>query len=448
MSPKEKHMLIEELTWKDARSAIVSSTKELAAIIDELSPDKNFPLFKVKYPFGSIITSGSNFYLPADNHQNSLELMVKNKLSYCAIPLGIIAKNCIELFFDTNRKIFSMALHGRGLRLGVSEHLGWNNQCTITSGARSLYMLPKISETIAHKQLRKKYEVAEFPPKYLYDHWKVFTQIAKSREFNSEWFCEVIFLSEEWIEKIKKDTAWNKFAMYIYKQGWEHSLYARKKVSLDIIWETFARSLTDKELRADPHVVDTLKHLIYIATGTVPASVPSAGLDDTGPLKALQLVYEDSKGYDLNEYVATIMHPQYFSPKKSSPPVYYSLQLSNIFESLPRAKKITSVIDNVRELSELLNRFADRKSLYDTPWLGTVIDNVPLSNFMNDIQINYFHGDMFAYGNLIKSSMKMPTYDSNLLYSPSQNTKRVFASNSTFLRGCVMISPNNQQKLL
>ena len=435
---KEKRILIEELGWKDVRSEMIHASKELVTIIDELSPNKDFPLFRVKYPFGTKIVSNSIFYLPTETqYLSGHEAAIKNKLSYGAVPLGIIMKNIVELFFDINQKIFSQAIYGKGLNLGVSEYLGWLNQCSITAGARSLYMLPKISETLAHKQLRKRYNVMEFPPKYLYDHWRIFTQIAGSSEFNSKWFCEIIFFSQEWVEKMKKDVSWAKLDMYISKQGWQQSLYARKKVSLDIAWENFVNSLKSRDLRVDPHVVDTLKHIIYIATGTIPATVPANGTDETGPLKELQLIYEDVKGYGLNEYLATIMQPQYFCQKQSSP-VYYSLQLANIFESIPRTKKITSVIDNVRNLGELLDRFFNVK-LKDAPWLDAVIDNAALGTILANVQLEYFHGDMFAYGNLIKSSIKMPEYDPRWFYTPSQDKKRVFASNSTFLRGCVMM---------
>ena len=435
---KEKHLLIEELVWKDIRNEMINVSKELVTIIDEFSPNKDFPLFRVKYPFGTKIVNNSMFHLPMDIQGISgLEATIKSSLSYGAVPLGIIMKNAVELFFDVNQKIFSQALYDKGLNLGVSEYLGWHNQYSITAGARSLYMLPKISEALAHKQLRKRYNVMEFPPKCLYDHWKVFTQIAKSLEFNSEWFCEIVFFSREWVEKMKKDISWAKLDMYISKRGWQQSLCARKKASFDIVWENFVSSLNSRDLKVDSHVIDTLRHIIYIATGTIPAIAPANGSNTAGPLKELQLVYEDPRGYGLGEYLATIMHPQYFCHKQSSP-VYYSLQLDNIFESLPRTKKITSVIENVRILEELLDHFLNKR-LESTPWLDAVIGNTALSSILADVQLEYFHGDMFAYGNLIKSSTKMPEYDPRWFYTPSQNKKRIFASNSTFLRGCVMI---------
>ncbi len=433
--PKEKRTLVEELTWSEVRDTVSKTSRELSDIIDEISPGKEFIVFKVLYPFGSKILSENSFYLPK-NSENESNDNIKGKLSYSKVPLGIITKNTAELFFDIHRKIFSLAVFGKGLEIGILEHLGWSSNYNITSGARSLYMLPKISEALSHKQLKKKFGITESPPKHFYDHWQVFSQLSQSSNFSSHWFCEIVFLSNKWIEPIKKDPAWSKLALYISQKGWQQSGYGRKKAALDIVWEIFVKSLSNKELKFDPYVVDTLKHIIYISTGAIPASAPSIGTEEAGPLKNIQMIYEDSQGYGLEEYIATIMHPQYFSTKSQNS-VYYSLQLPNLLESLPRTKKVTSVIDNIRELSELLNCFLNKDT---EPWSKIPIGNTLLIDIIKELQIDYFHGDMFAYGDLIKSSLKMPDLDSRLKYNPSNNKKRVFASNSSFLRGCVRIS--------
>lgn len=430
-----------ELAWKDARDAVSGSCKELTRIIDNLSPGKDFCVLKASYPFGAKIAEKSVLHLPKNHSLTNLDAIKaeKNaidKLSYSPIPLGIITKNKAEVFFDINRKIFSLENLGKGLNIGISEHFGWNTPHTINAGARSLYMLPKISEALSHKQLRKKFGILESAPKNLYDQWRVFSQIANSDKFSAKWNCEVIFLSKKWNDSIKNDPAWSELSTYINQKGLEHSNYSRKKAALDVVWEVFVRSLSEKELKFDPYVVDTLKHIIYISTGTIPASAPSNGNEENGPLKSIQAVYEDPQGYGLEEYIASIMQPQYFSIKKSTP-VYYSLQLPTLLESLPRTKKVTSVIDNVRELSDLFSLFLNSDM---TPWENLSTGENTLKDILDNIQVDYFHGDMFAYGDIIKSSLKMPESDMRLKYSPLSNKKKVFASNSSFLRGCVRIA--------
>lgn len=442
--PREKQPLVEELLWKDVREVVTNTCKELATIIDGLSPTKEYTVFRVRYPFGTKVSDKSQLYLPTSSNAslpmtcNEIESNCKKKLTYSSLPLGILTKNSAETFYDINKKVFSLSTLSSGMEIGIGEHLGWSTPYSVIAGARSLYMLPKISEALSHKQLRKRFGITESPPKHLHDHWRVFHQIANSDSFPTNWFCEVIFLSNKWAESIKKDAAWSKLASYINQKSWHHFCYSRKKSTLDIAWEIFVRSLSDKDLKSDPYIVDTLKHIMYISTGTLPASAPSTGDDEYGPLKDIQMIYEDTLGYGLNEYLATIMQPQYFSPTNShSQPVYYSLQLPTLLESLPRTKKITSVIDNIRELSELLHCFLNHNQ---EQWSKLTIGNTALTDIINNLQIDYFHGDMFAYGNTIKSSLKMPEHDQRLKYNPSNSKKRIFASNGSFLKGCVRIA--------
>ena len=160
--PKEQQTLVEEVTWSEVRNTVSNTCKELASIIDDISPGKEFTLLKVRYPFSAKILENGEFFLPTPSNistpitSNEIDNNIKDKLSYSSIPLGIITKNTVELFFDINRKIFPLAVFGNGLEIGIWEHFNWTSHYNITSGARSLYMLPKISETLSHKQLKKK----------------------------------------------------------------------------------------------------------------------------------------------------------------------------------------------------------------------------------------------------------------------------------------------------
>lgn len=441
---QEKPSLIQELTWEEARPKVAELAKPLGKIIDNLSPSKEFTIFQVRYPFGSKIFDKNQFYLPLDT-ANSVPISdpkissnLKNHLTYSSLPLGIVCKNQVEKFLDFNRKIFSLAVLSGDLTIGIEEHLGWSMPYTLTSGARSLYMLPKISDALSHKKLKKRFALTDAPPKCFYDQWQIFTKIANSPEFPASWFCELLFLSEKWHTAAiwQKDSAWLTFNSYLQQKALEHLAYSRKKNQLDIIWEFFIKFLQQQELKFDPYVIDTMKHLIYISIGALPASKPATATNEAGPLTTLQTIYEDHFGYALKEYIATIMQPAYFSITKLEP-VYYSLQLPTLIETLPKTRKITSVIDNIRELSELLNCFLNKQNKF---WPQGAYFTMPFNEILTRLQVDYFHGEIFAYGSIIKSSLKMPEFDPNLIYDPLNNQQRVFASNSSFLKGCIRIA--------
>lgn len=439
---KKIESLIEEISWQDAREVVANTCKELADIIDDINPGKECTLFKVRYPFGMKILEDTIFYLPFRSPVISIPITdpsipsnIRNQLNYSALPLGIIVQNNIEVFRDLKDKIYSVAFYGNGLDIGIWEYYNWTTPYSITSGARSLYMLPKISESFSHKQLKKEFGVTAPPPRHTYDHWEVFTQIANSKNFSTPWFCEVLFLTKKWFDNIKNNKNWAMLRSYICTKGWQHSGYGRRKSILDVAWEMFARSLSSKEFRADSQVVDTLKHLVNIGSGTVPASAPYAGIEVAGPLKEIQTIYEHPHSYGL-KYIATIMQPQYFS-HTTSKPVYYSAQMPTLLETVPRGRKAATVMNNIRELSDLVKRFLTDN---DWNWSKLKIADVSFCELLNDLKFEYFHGEMFAYGRLIRPSTEMPNHDSALIYDPYTKGQRGFANNGTFLRGCVKIS--------
>jgi len=68
---KEKRKLIEELTWSEVRNTVANVSKELCDIIDDISPGKEFTVFKVHYPFGMKIVDKNSFHLPIDDEDNA-----------------------------------------------------------------------------------------------------------------------------------------------------------------------------------------------------------------------------------------------------------------------------------------------------------------------------------------------------------------------------------------
>ena len=436
MSTKDQPFM-EELTWQQVRQDVANSSQELSSIIDEISPSKKYTVLKVRYPFGSKVLENVEFYLPNEHgysvpiNDPCISSQVRQQLSYSPVPLCITVKNKIEIFREIDGKIFSLAFYGGDMDTGIWEHFGWTTPYSITAGARSLYMIPKISEVSKHKKLKKTFNVSAHPPQKPYEHWKVFTQIANSKNFTSPWFYEAIVLTDKWVDKIKNDLAWYKLQRYLWQKSWQHSGYARRKSILDIVWDVFSRSISSKNIKVNPYIIDTLKHLIFIGTSTVPGSIPAVN-DEAGPIKTLQMIYEDC--YGLEKYVPTIMQPAYFDLSQPRP-VYYSLQVPSLLEPIPKSKKFSSTMDNIRELEELFNHF---KKEVIWPKLN-IHENVSLDNIISKLHLDFFHDKMFAYGTNIRPTLEMPKTDPALAYDPNSNKKRFFADTGSFLRGCVRI---------
>ena len=105
---------------------------------------------------------------------------IKAELSYSVLPLGIAVKNSIEVYREINNRIFSLACFNEGFNIGIWEFFGSTTPYNVSAGARSVYMIPKISSAMQHKKLKQHFDVTLPPPKHLSEHFGIFRQIINS----------------------------------------------------------------------------------------------------------------------------------------------------------------------------------------------------------------------------------------------------------------------------
>lgn len=432
--------IIEELTWKQAKKLAYKTDNKLLDIIDEIAPGSDLTFVRVCYPFGSIIIQNDVLHLPISSTQTvpiTNELIPqkwRDLLGYRSIPMGMITKNSVEIFREIGEKVFSVALSGpnTGLEMGIVETFGSTAAYTVTSGARSLYMIPKITMASAHKRLRREYGVNSPPPKRAVDHWHIFKELYSNPHFTEHWECELLFLTKNWDEYLdKEDIAWLKLKSYVQDKAWQHSELGRRKVLMDVVWQQASVSLMQKGMKPDPYIVDTLRHLLFVSLGGISGSRPSNGDDFAGPINEIQKIYADI--YGLNELIPTIMRPYSFSLNDDKP-VYYSMQTPMLLSSTPNFRTLSSNIEDIRELINL------KSFVFDQNYGNLKIDNTRFNDLIARIKFDYFHGEMYAYGNVIRPTKEMPLSDEEFLYMPTPRKTRNFADNGVFIRGCIKIS--------
>jgi len=239
-------------SWENVREDFKKVNPEAAAIIDRLSPDKHFPLVRARYPFGATIASGGEIYLPKKDGGTQLlssmpeilKLLKPNSLDK-NIPVMMVLKNSAEIFYEMAGRIISAFLSTSGKFIGMWDQFGPTNKpyvkwiWDLVSGARILYLLPKITNVAGHKVLRKKYQVSSHAPKNYNEHWRIFKEIANSSEFPQDWYSEILFFSDIWFETAKKDAAWRELYDYFLNEVWEDTGYWRSESTFKIIWENY-----------------------------------------------------------------------------------------------------------------------------------------------------------------------------------------------------------------
>lgn len=272
-----------KLYWSDVRKRVASVEPAFAKIVDELNPDKTFPIYLAYYPYGAVIADikepffyNSNGEVFGLDHKNAPKDLVKH-LGYGidSLPLGMLLEKNLEWFIDLKDEYMSIpwVIYTPGTFFPFSRVLSKknnriyvpNNVLTITSGARSAFMLPNIGCATNHINLQRDYNVQNPPPKSLYEHWPIFKEILESGLVNCKWRSCLMFFSEKWVHKLHNDNAWLKLKMYFHELAWQNTEYSRNKTYYDIAFSVIQKK---RNLKPNPYLVDTARHLFTVALGS------------------------------------------------------------------------------------------------------------------------------------------------------------------------------------
>ncbi len=436
---------VEKLSWQEAMPWIKSANSYLLDIIQAWDPPKDYVIYKFEYPFGVDVIDKGVLQVPVENnkvvpiHDDRVPSDVKKHLTYSHVPLGLLVENGHEVYHESQGIVTPLSFFNPGFFLGLWESLekpmGFAPKSTwsVSSGARSLYMAPKISLHNAHQKLKKAYGVKGPPPKTLYDHHQIFKQLVHAEDTKAPWKHVVLFFSDQWLQRDDKNPGWLRFHHYLLELAWELSGYSRNKLSYDRIWQLFIKVLEKKGVKSPPYLVTTLRQLIGIGVG---ASSGFRAVHDTnlpGPIQQIQSIYLND--YGLKKYIPTIMAPGQFSPHNNSDPIYYSLQVPLFFDLLPRNKTPCSLMHELRELKSLMDYFINEALDGNLN-----IEQTPIEWFVDNVAVDFFHSDEDIYEEIRRASM-MPEEDPNLLgISNGLSTNGSFAENSPFFRACVRLS--------
>jgi hypothetical protein len=432
--------LIKVVDWdSESREAILKADSELCAIIDGLKiEEQHFKLVRIRVPYGATLYERGIFYIPSKKGmiplQNAsfdmgLPEEIKKALLYQTVPLGVVTKNSFEVFREAGDHIFPLAHRKNGFELGIWETFSPPSPFTITAGARSIFLLPKINDINGYKRL-KKYGAKTPRPSTVFEQWYNFCEIANHSSFSEKWYCEIYLFTEDWKNNMLSNPAWSPFYNYVLRKGLAHTEPERIKTNYDIVLTNFSSFLQSKRIKKDPYIMETFKHLLAIANGILPAfkvvknssSIPAKGIAETY-----------IEGYGLKSYVPTMMYADYFDAN-SNDVAYYSLQVPTFLSNNTRDNDKGTTKNDLIELIDLVDHFM-RELTSNRLGQGSEY----LIKLFGKVEFNFFHNDEdLDHG--IYSTKDMAKEDADLIYkfTPSENEE--FCYRSTFVRGCIRIS--------
>lgn len=273
-----------KLYWKDIRDKLKPLNPEIVEIIDQISPDQKYPLYRATYPYGFKILKNGKLHIPTEFgfkaiDDPSVPQSVSKDLMYNAgtNPVSIILKNSAEIYLE--RDSHTIPLYGiipPGKIFSTWRVLNPNKTHApafiweMTSGARSVFMLPKISEAARHNKIKKEFKISCDKPNSLSKHWNIFKEIANSNTIEEPWNCEFLFFSKNWFKNLDSPD-WITLQKYLLKTAWTNSEYLRNLFTWNSVYSVIQETLG---IKPNPYVADIAKHLISMVAGEMPGFAP------------------------------------------------------------------------------------------------------------------------------------------------------------------------------
>jgi hypothetical protein len=297
----------------------------------------------------------------------------------------------------------------------------------MTAGARSTFLLPKVSEQTGYKSLRQYFGKQFDKPKNLTEHWHLFKNIFDA-EKNVEWNTECLYFSKNWIDLLH-DPAWIKVRLYFLQRAWDTSEFFRNQ----FIWDLAFSLIQQKRcLKIDPYIADTIRHLLFMSTGSISGMGPATS-EYALPTAFLQDVF--SNIYNL-KYNPTIMQPKRLNAFEDYQPIYYSLAYPALFAFSPKNRALSSKISDLYDVKLLFEKYLDEIN-------NVNIQKTELTESLEKTDFHFYHSKTENHYKGINSSDDASNIDPNLAVNLIAMEAEPVAVNSPFMRGCIQLSRHN-----
>lgn len=420
---------LESFSWEEIRGFVVKTAPLLASLIDKISPKKNENLYKSSYLYGDIFVQKGNLFLPNKKgdlvyiKDPSIDQKTQSDLTYSAIPLFLTLKNDAEVFLESNHRIIPLNLFHSGNLLGLFETMdfifGQDNipQWSVSAGARSIFMLPKIADTASIKRLISAFNLSSTTRlKNLSDHWSIFKEITNKSDIKNPWVCDILFFPKSWL--VKNPSLYQAFREFLFKNAWTQAQFSMGRVNQSLLWESFSESISRRNLKPRPYLIDQTKHILSMCSGKLPGFRPLIN-NSSAPAELIKDVFLNI--YQLKNYYPELIGIASLNAIEKKP-IYYSLNFSTLLDGSTYNKNSNTIMVDLKEIKLLLD------TLHDFSKTHHEFKN----NITEKVNIDYFHAQEEREVVDVKK----------ILNTDPDFTNRddlVFCETSPFWKGCVRI---------
>ncbi len=421
----------EVVTWQDVAKQVRAVNSGLADAIDDIDPPSSWKIVKVRYAFGDELLRKGELFVPHNGQLISIndsefpaELL--NLLNYTSMPIGLTTHSTMELFssYEDGVGPFSFMYPGKifalWMALDTPFHVKiWN----MAAGCRSIFLLPKITDTMGFKRLNREFSTSLPIPNSLWDHWYLLKDIAKYDTY--PWFLEALYFGKIWFDQGPKQ---NQLRHFLLETGWKGTSFLRSDIFFNII---YSHAQEEKNIKIDPYLSDTIKHLYYLGCGSYQGLV-LANSDLAGPINFLQTVFNNI--YNLG-YTPTIMHSNYLTPT-SKKNLFYSLQFPTLLEFAPKSQAKATNLDALyyiqHSMGRLKNYILNEKAN---------LSELELYRWANNINYSFYHSHP-SEDDTVRPVTELVT-EEPILQEEQKKFNKPFCETNSFMRGLIKLNFND-----
>ncbi|MCH9770199.1 MAG: hypothetical protein K0U12_04905, partial [Gammaproteobacteria bacterium] len=374
--------------WKNIREDVKKVEPVFTKLVDALNPNKNFSVYLAYFPYGALKGDTKCSFLPLMNGEfcrldsPSIPNIVKKDLGYGigSSPFGMVLDKNFEYFFDLKHRSTSkpQRIATPGSFFPLDRLFTMKNQrvyspngiLSVSSGARSVFMLPCVSRELNHSYLQRDLGITSDAPISTYDHWRIFKEITSSQNIDCNWRSCIIYFSENWISKLTHDPTWRDLKLYLYEKAWNSSAYSR---SANTYYEhIFSEIKSQRNLKLKPYIEKITNHIFKIILGAAPGFSPQIN-NNSLPIKTIQNAYTNS--YSLKNYWPTILSPERFVFEQSKHPIYYSLQ-HGVGNDSNRVSSPSNILADLREVKRIFKIYFNELASTQSCCVDTVLNDI------------------------------------------------------------------------
>lgn len=432
-------MPIQEVSWGEIKDEVARANPAFFDAMDAAAHHPNTKLYLADYEFGDLIVNTGISQLPINgelipiNHPDLPEPF-KTELNYSRMCAGIFLNKTAEIFVDLEPRVHPLHMFKVGDVYGLWELLDaadspyYRRMWSIAAGARSLFLLPKVTDAASHNRMQRMLNIHEASSHNMFMQGTLFKTIVAAEQFRNPWRSQVLYLGRGWFEALPSD-ANQQFKSACLRQEWTKSMHSRNRLTFEVIWQVLSQTQAETRLKPNVYIFESVKHLATISMSALLGFRPLTSATDStiAPIDLIERAYLEF--YKLKSYIPTILAPGYLN-RQTTDPVYYSFMLPTLL-SLTPDHNFRNTLEDERNVKHLLERFQKR--------LAAQVD--VLQHFIEYTEFNFFHYEADPVYN-IYASAALPDFDPR--FAQSRYANREFCENGPFVRSCVMIKPTRK----